>query len=150
MSIAFCSTGRNCVGTANTTSITKTSIEESTGGSYGSETRSGPQFNNLESTGLEEAMALTGSSHSRALLRALFGHGRMAQACLLAVVLLTFNGLTTSASIGWCRSDPVLQIDDALADVFVSIPIESVPQVNGPTQFVITTPAGVESAVLLT
>jgi hypothetical protein len=74
----------------------------------------------------------------------------MLRACLLAVVLLALSGLTTSASIGWCRSDPVLQIDDALADVFVSIPAEAVPAVTGPTQFMITTPDDVESAVLLT
>jgi hypothetical protein len=150
MAIAFRSRGRNCVGTANTTSITNTAVEESTGGSYGSEVGSGPQFNNLESTELEEEMALTGSSQPRTLLRVLSGHGRMAQACLLAVVLLTFNGLTTSASIGWCRSDPVLYIDNAVADVFVSIPSEDVTKVNGPTQFVITTSPEVESAVLLT
>jgi len=98
---------------------------------------------------MEEEMARTGSGHPRTFLRALFGHGRMARACVLAVALLTFNGLSASASIGWCRSDPVLKIEDALADVFVSIPSSAVPEVTGPTQFVITTPAGVSEAVLL-
>jgi hypothetical protein len=95
-------------------------------------------------------MARTGSGHPRTFLHALAGHGRLVRACLLAVAILAFNGLSTSASIGWCRSDPVLKIDDALADVFVSIPSSAVPEVTGPTQFVITTPVGVNEAVLLT
>ena len=95
-------------------------------------------------------MALVGSSHPRILLGALVGHSRMAKACLLALALLTFNSFSTSASIGWCRSDPVLQIEGALADIFVSIPASDVPEVTGPTQFVITTPVGVKKAVLLT
>jgi hypothetical protein len=99
---------------------------------------------------MEEEMAPAGSSHPRTFLLALFGYDRMVKACLLAVAILTISTLNTSASIGWCRSDPVLQIDDSLADVFVSIPIESVPQVTGPTQFIITTPVGIDSAVLLT
>ena len=95
-------------------------------------------------------MAHAGSSHPRTLMRTLFSRGRLARACFLAMVFLTFNGLTASASIGWCRSDPVLQIEGSLADVFVSIPLTALPQINGPTRFVITTPVGVDEAVLLT
>jgi hypothetical protein len=84
------------------------------------------------------------------MFRALSGHGRLARAFVLAAVLLAFNSLNTSASIGWCRSDPVLRIEGNLADVFVSIPLAEVPKVNGPTRFVITTPGGIDEAVLLT
>jgi hypothetical protein len=99
---------------------------------------------------MEEEMAVTGSGHPRTLVHALAGQGRLARACVLAVAILAFNGLSTSASIGWCRSDPVLKIEDAVADVFVGIPSSAVPEVTGPTQFVITTPVGVSEAVLLT
>jgi len=99
---------------------------------------------------MEEEMALAGSSHPRIFLGALVGHSRMARACVLALALLTINSFTTSASIGWCRSDPVVKIEDAPADVFVSIPTSEVPEVTGPTQFVITTPVGVKKAVILT
>jgi hypothetical protein len=83
-------------------------------------------------------------------LHAPLGFGRLVRACLLAILFLTLNVGGMSASVGWCRSDPVLQINNALADVFVSIPIEDVTKVTGPTQFVITTPVGIDEAVLLT
>jgi hypothetical protein len=45
-----------------------------------------------------------------------------------------------AAGRGWCRSDPVLLIDGVLADLFSSVPLDSVLKVTGPTQIVITTP----------
>lgn len=48
-----------------------------------------------------------------------------------------------AAGRGWCRSDPVLLIDGVLADLFSAVPLDSVLQVTGPTQIVITTPKDV-------
>ena len=53
-----------------------------------------------------------------------------------------------AASVGWCRSDPVVVIDGALADVFVSIPLNTLQRVSGATEIVITTPPGVRSVLL--
>lgn len=45
-----------------------------------------------------------------------------------------------SASVGWCRSDPVVLVNLTLADVFTSAKIEDLDKVTGATQIVIVTP----------
>lgn len=50
---------------------------------------------------------------------------------------------------GWCRSDPLVAIDGELADVFVSAPARVLLAVEGPTEYVITTPKGVAAELIL-
>ena len=66
---------------------------------------------------------------------------------LLALLIVI---LPVRASIGWCKSDPVVQIDGQLADIFVSAPLDAPLKVTGPTEIVVTLPVGVDAAVVLT
>jgi len=53
----------------------------------------------------------------------------------------------------WCRTDPVVRIGGALADIFVSAPLGSVAKalltVTGPNQITVTVPSGVEARLVL-
>ena len=71
-------------------------------------------------------------------------------ALALALLLVGTTVAGTVASKGWCRTDPVVLIDGAIADVFVSAPLTAPLKVTGPTEVVITVPEGVETAVVLT
>ena len=62
------------------------------------------------------------------------------RALLLGLVLLVLAAPSASAARYWCRTDPVFVIDGAIADLFVSVPVESLLQVNGATQIVLEVP----------
>jgi len=64
--------------------------------------------------------------------------------CLTILVLsLTPHG--TSASVGWCRSDPIVKFETELADIFVAAPPDVVLKVTGSTEIVVTVPEGVSA-----
>ena len=67
----------------------------------------------------------------------------------IALVILTLALTVHSAAAGthWCRSDPVVVIDGQVADVFVSVPLDDLAKVNGPTEIVITTPVQVRATL---
>ncbi len=71
----------------------------------------------------------------------------VAAAVLAAQVLAVFSlGVTVrdaGAYRSWCRSDPVVVVGDAVADIFVSVPLDGLSRVTGPTQIVVTVPVGV-------
>jgi len=66
---------------------------------------------------------------------------------LVALVFFFAGSSTASASVMWCRSDPLVVIDGYLVDIFVSVPIDQVLKVNGATEIVVTTPPGVDVAL---
>ncbi len=54
-----------------------------------------------------------------------------------------------SASRGWCRMDPLIRIDDDLADILAAAPPEILLANNGPVEFVITVPNGVDTRLIV-
>lgn len=70
---------------------------------------------------------------------------------LVAVILASSFTLQTaapaSASIGWCRSDPVVVLDHAIADVFTSAKWSDLSKVTGATQVVIVIPSTVRTVI---
>jgi hypothetical protein len=81
------------------------------------------------------------------MLRRSEGRWRLAAvavaAQLLAVLAPVASVRDAEAYRTWCRSDPVVAVDGVLADVFVSVPVDGLTGVNGPTRIVITVPDGV-------
>jgi hypothetical protein len=53
------------------------------------------------------------------------------------------------AGRGWCRSDPVIIIDNVLADVFCTAPLTAPLSITGPTEIVISVPVGVKTLLVL-
>jgi len=68
-----------------------------------------------------------------------------------AVVLFTLVSWAAPASAGmaWCKSDPVVTLNNAIVDVSVAIPLEYVPLVNGPVQYEIQTPVSTKRQVIV-
>jgi hypothetical protein len=54
------------------------------------------------------------------------------------------------AGTAWCRSDPILVIDNTLTQVFVSGPLTAPLRVTGPTEVIVTVPTGVRADLILT
>jgi hypothetical protein len=69
----------------------------------------------------------------------------------LAIVLFALVSWVAPASAGmtWCKSDPVVTLNNAIVDVSVAIPLEYVPLVNGPVQYEIQTPVFTKRQVIL-
>jgi hypothetical protein len=74
---------------------------------------------------------------------------RFASAALFALLALTVIAAPTSAGHGWCRSDPVVFIDNRIVDVWVTAPLLAPLKVTGPNQVVITTPTDVDGYLVL-
>ncbi len=68
-------------------------------------------------------------------------------ALLFSILTLALAVPSTSAGVGWCRDDPVVVIDGKIANIFVSAKFRDLPKVTGPTEFVVTTPVGVDLAL---
>jgi hypothetical protein len=67
---------------------------------------------------------------------------------LVLVILLAFSSAApAAASVGWCRSDPVVVVNLTLADVFTSAQFSDLGKVTGPTQIVVVVPRGVIAAL---
>lgn len=79
-------------------------------------------------------------------LRRRFYSGRHAIVKLLLAALIGLSIVApvtskqASASVGWCKSDPVVLVDLTLADVFTSAQISDLNKVTGATQIVVITP----------
>lgn len=74
---------------------------------------------------------------------------RYATAAILALIALTVSAAPISAGHGWCRSDPLVQIDGRIVNIYVTAPLSAPLKVTGPTQVVVTTPPGVDSYLIL-
>ncbi len=71
---------------------------------------------------------------------------RWALAVMAISMVLSVTG--AAAGVGWCRTDPVFMIDGDVADIFVSAPIDAPLKVTGPTEIVVSTPPGVDAALI--
>jgi hypothetical protein len=71
-----------------------------------------------------------------------------ARVLCLAILVLSLTPHGTSASVGWCRSDPVVMFETDLADIFVAAPPAVLLKVTGPTEIVVTIPEGVSASVV--
>jgi hypothetical protein len=69
-------------------------------------------------------------------------------ALTVMTILLVLSTSTASASVGWCRADPVIMVEGDIADIFVSAPLDALLKVTGPTQIVVSTPAGVDAFLI--
>jgi hypothetical protein len=68
---------------------------------------------------------------------------------VLALLVFAFIGANADAHRTWCRTDPVVAIGGAVADVFVAGPLAAPLYVTGPTQVVVTVPVGVDAWLVL-
>jgi hypothetical protein len=66
---------------------------------------------------------------------------------LVVMVFALAGNSYASASVRWCRSDPIVVIDGYVVDIQVSVPIDQLLKVTGATEIVIITPVGVEVAL---
>jgi len=71
---------------------------------------------------------------------------RWALAVTAILMVLSVSG--TAAGVGWCRTDPVIMVDGAVADVFVSAPLDAPLKVTGATRIVVTTPPEVHAVLI--
>jgi hypothetical protein len=74
---------------------------------------------------------------------------RVHLAVVVAILGLLISTSPANAGIGWCKTDPIILVEDRLADVFVSAPLDALITVTGPTKFVITVPRGVDATLIL-
>ncbi len=67
---------------------------------------------------------------------------------LVLVLLLFFStAAPASASVGWCKSDPLVVVNLTLADVFTSARYSDLSKVTGATRIVVVVPRGVLAAL---
>jgi hypothetical protein len=76
-------------------------------------------------------------------IRRVFSVRRAVVQTFIAVLFALSVTAHASASVGWCRSDPVVIVNLTLADVFTSAQIEDLGKVTGATRIVIVTPTNV-------
>jgi uncharacterized membrane protein YjdF len=70
--------------------------------------------------------------------------GRFVVVQLVLALLLVFSSAApASASVGWCKSDPIVVVNLTLADVFSSAQIQDLSKVTGSTRIVLVTPMDV-------
>jgi hypothetical protein len=70
---------------------------------------------------------------------------------LLALVMMLVGGTGhASAEIEWCRVDPVISVNGTTYNVIVSSPYAILESATGPTDVVVTVPAGSDSALIST
>jgi hypothetical protein len=72
-----------------------------------------------------------------------------ARVLCLAILVVSLTPHGTSASVGWCRSDPIVKIKGDLADIFVAAPLDAPLKVTGPTKIVLTIPQEVSAAAIV-
>jgi hypothetical protein len=66
---------------------------------------------------------------------------------LLATVMIA---TPAAASRSWCARDPIVTLNDAPLQVWVAIPDEYVPAVDGPVEVSVKAPDGVEGEIIFT
>jgi hypothetical protein len=81
-------------------------------------------------------------------MRRLFAH--LSALLGLSALLFTLTVPGASATVGWCRSDPVVMIDGKVAHVWVSSTNAMRDAATGPIRVVITVPVGVSTRLLAT
>jgi hypothetical protein len=95
--------------------------------------------------------ALTSSSRPRATrlrtLPGITGAIRTIVLAALAAVLIAPSG-TVTATIGWCKSDPLVQIGPNVVDIILSAPLNAPLKVTGPNEIVIIVPETVSATAV--
>ncbi|MEZ4520526.1 MAG: hypothetical protein R3A46_02620 [Thermomicrobiales bacterium] len=71
-----------------------------------------------------------------------FMSSSLAMIAILALAGSTFAG-------GWCRADPIVEIDGEAVQIWVAIPENLQPAVNGPIQVIVSRPWNANSRVLM-
>jgi len=79
-------------------------------------------------------------------MRALRRSGTIGTILLLALVL---NVQVGEAGRLWCKADPIVTLNDRVVSISLSIPIEYLLLVDGPTIIEITTPPGVDRQLIV-
>ncbi|MBA2754892.1 MAG: hypothetical protein H0U40_10600 [Chloroflexia bacterium] len=75
---------------------------------------------------------------------------RAVMAAIMAIVLLLGGVRTGSATLEWCRVDPVVTIDGITYNIILASPTAILESATGPTEVVITVPAGTSYALVST
>jgi hypothetical protein len=70
-------------------------------------------------------------------------------AVTLATAALVVDSRISLAGRGWCRSDPLISIEGVPVDIFCTAHLTAPLQVKGPTEIVVSVPAGVNAALVL-
>jgi hypothetical protein len=65
----------------------------------------------------------------------------------LAAILVAPSG-TAMGSIGWCKSDPAVQIGPNVVDIVLTAPIDAPLKVTGPNQIVVIVPESVSAVAI--
>jgi len=72
---------------------------------------------------------------------------------LLAVPTAVGSAVLRSRPAGagraWCRTHPVVKIEDALADIVAAAPFDAPLRVTGPNEFVVTVPRGADADLII-
>ena len=79
-------------------------------------------------------------------MRALRRSGTIGTIVLLALVL---NVQVVEAGRLWCKADPIVTLNHRIVSISLSIPIEYLLLVDGPTIIEITTPPGVDRRLIV-
>ena len=74
---------------------------------------------------------------------------RRAMIGLVLILSLVLGIQPVSAGRLWCSADPVVHLNHRLVDITVSIPLEYLLRVDGPTSITIETPRGVDGKVII-
>ena len=75
--------------------------------------------------------------------------GRRTPLLGLLALLLALAPFDARATIAWCKTDPVVTIDEQVADIWVSSTSEAFTAATGPTQIVITVPVGASTTYVV-
>lgn len=67
---------------------------------------------------------------------------------VVLATLLVAPGGTAMGSIGWCKSDPVVQIGPNIVDIVLTAPADAPFKVTGPNEIVIMVPESVSATAV--
>ena len=70
-------------------------------------------------------------------------------AILIGLIAALVVSVPALASLGWCRADPIVRLNGAEVQIWVAIPEQYRPLVNGPIDVTIKTPEGVTREVVM-
>jgi hypothetical protein len=75
---------------------------------------------------------------------------RFARSLLLVLVAFTLAATPAMAGRAWCARDPIVRINGAEVQVWVAIPADVEPLVNGPIEMLVKSPAGATREIVFT
>jgi len=75
---------------------------------------------------------------------------RAFMAAIMAIVLVLGGARVGSAELEWCRVDPVVKIDGVTYNIILASPTAILESATGPSEVVITVPAGTSYEIVST